>query len=355
MKTFGIIMAGGGGERFWPLSRREKPKQLLNLSGKEIMVNEAIDRLSRVCAREDIRVVTNAHQLKSMRSATAKRLKETQILSEPAARNTVACIGYAAMEIVKKNGGDGIMVITPSDAYIKDTDTFAQVLQTAIETAQEKNCLVTVGIEPTFPATGYGYIRFRKEEKPAKQVLRFVEKPGLKRAKKYLASGEYVWNSGMFIWKASVILEKYKKFIPDVYELLLRIGNAMNTPDEQNVLEELYPLIRSVSIDYAIMEKSKDIYVVPGEFGWSDVGSWDMLSTLYGEDANGNVVVSDFIGEDTHGSVIYAKKKFVATVGLKNVIIVDTPDALLVCSKDRAQEVKKIVEDLRTQGREELL
>ncbi len=355
MKTFGIIMAGGGGERFWPLSRRERPKQLLNLSGKEVMVNEAIDRLTHVCARADIRVVTNAHQLKAMRSAISKRLKEEQILAEPAARNTVACIGYAAMEIVKKNGGDGIMVITPSDAYIKDTETFSKVLQTAIDTAEKKNCLVTVGITPTFPATGYGYIHFRKEGGPAKQVLRFVEKPPLKRAKRYVASEDYVWNSGMFIWKASVILEKYKKFIPDVYELLCRIGDAMNTPEEKTVLEELYPLIRSVSIDYAIMEKSKDIFVLPSEFGWSDVGSWDMLSKLYGEDANGNVVVSDFIGEDTHNSVIYAKKKFVATVGLKNVIIVDTPDALLVCAKDRAQEVKKIVEDLRTQGREELL
>ncbi len=355
MNIYGIIMAGGGGERFWPLSRREKPKQLLNLSGKEVMVNEAIDRLSLVCKRENIRVVTNTHQLKNMRAVTAKRLEENQILSEPALRNTVACIGYAAMEIVRKNGGDGIMVITPSDAYIKDNDAFAATLKVAVKAAEDRDCLVTVGITPTFPATGYGYIRFRKSENAAKEVLRFVEKPSLKRAKKYLLSGEYVWNSGMFIWKASVILQKYKKFIPDVYELLLRIGDAMNTPEERSVLEELYPQIRAVSIDYAIMEKSKDILVVPGEFGWSDVGSWDMLSALYGQDANGNVIVSDFIGEDTHDSIIYAKKKFVATVGLKGVIIVETPDALLVCAKNRAQEVKKIVEDLRAQGREELL
>ncbi len=355
MKTFGIIMAGGGGERFWPLSRREKPKQLLNLSGKEVMVNEAIDRLLTVCPRENLRVVTNAHQLKAMRSATAKRLNERQILAEPAARNTVACIGYAAMEILKKGGEDGIMVVTPSDAYIKDTESFTEVLKAAITAADDSDGLVTVGIRPTFPATGYGYIRFRQSEAPAKEVLRFVEKPPLKRAKKYLASGEYVWNSGMFVWKASVILEKYKKYIPDVYEILLRIGNAMGTEEESAVMEELYPQIRSASIDYAIMEKSKDILVVPGDFGWNDVGSWDMLSALYGKDANGNVVVSDFIGENTHDSVIYAKKKFVATVGLENVIIVDTPDALLVCSKSCAQEVKKIVEDLRLQGREELL
>ena len=354
MKTYGIIMAGGGGERFWPLSRRETPKQLLNLSGKEVLVNEAIDRLSLACDRKDILVVTNAHQVSNLRAVTASRLDAEQILSEPAARNTVACIGYAAMKIHKKYG-DGVMVVTPSDAYIKDDETYAEVLKTAIKAAETSDSLVTIGIKPTFPATGYGYIRFEKSENAVKQALRFVEKPDLKRAKKYLVSGDYVWNGGIFVWKTSVILEKYKKLIPDVYELLVRIGNAMGTPEEKSVLEELYPQIRSVSVDYAIMEKSKDILVVPGEFGWSDVGSWDMLSALYGKDANGNVVVSDFVGEDTHDCIVYSKKKLIATVGLDGVIIVDTPDAVLVCAKDRAQEVKKIVEELRTAGREELL
>lgn len=354
MNTFGIILAGGGGERFWPLSRRETPKQFLNLSGKEVMVNETIDRLSRVCPKKNIFVITNSHQAEKMRQVTKKRLGEEQILSEPAARNTVACIGYAAVKIVK-SCGDGMMIVSPSDAYIRDWDMFAETLSFAAQTAEDTDALVTIGIKPTFPATGYGYICFKKSEKRVKEVVRFVEKPNLKRAKKYLASGEYVWNSGMFLWKASVILEKYKKYIPDIYNLLMEIGEAMGTPDERAALEELYPRIRSVSIDYAIMERSREILVVPGEFGWNDVGSWDMLSALYGTDANGNVIVSDFVGEDTSGSIIYSRKKFVATVGVKDLIIVETPDALLVCDKKRAQEVKKIVEDLRQQGREELL
>lgn len=354
MDKYGIIMAGGGGERFWPLSRRERPKQLLNLSGKEVMVNEAIDRLSRVCAQKNILVVTNAHQAENMQRVTAKRLRPEQILSEPAARNTVACIGFAAIRIRKKYG-DGVMVITPSDAYIKDNDAFSEVLDLAIDAAEKSDNLVTVGIKPTFPATGYGYIRFEKSENPVKQVLRFVEKPTLKLAKKYLSSGEYVWNSGMFVWKASVILQKYKKYIPDVYEILMHIGEALGTEEEKSVLNELYPRIRSVSVDYAVMEKTKNILVVPGDFGWSDVGSWDMLSALYGQDANGNVVASDFLGEDSHGCIVYSKSRLIAAVGLDNLIIVDTPDAVLVCDKQRAQDVKKIVEELRTQGREELL
>ncbi len=354
MNIYGIIMAGGGGERFWPLSRRETPKQLLNLSGKEVMVNEAIDRLLALTPRENIMVVTNAHQAKNMRAVTAKRISARQILSEPAARNTVACIGYAAIRIVRQHG-DGVMVVTPSDAFIRDTEKFTQILSCAVDTAERTGKLVTVGITPTFPATGYGYIRFEKSASAVKKVLRFVEKPNLKRAKRYLSSGEYVWNSGMFIWKASVILDCYKKYIPDVYEILSRIGDSFGTPEERGVIEELYPQIRSISIDYAIMEKSKDILVIPGEFGWNDVGSWDMLSALYGTDASGNVVVSDYLGEDTHGCILYSKKKLIATVGLENLIIVDTPDAILVCAKDRAQEVKTLVEELRTQGREELL
>lgn len=354
MDTFGIILAGGGGERFWPLSRRETPKQFLNLSGKEVMVNETIDRLSRVCPKKNLFIVTNIHQAERMRKVTEKRLKAEQILAEPASRNTVACIGYAAERIVK-TAGDGIMVISPSDAYIKDTDAYAETLEFAKRTAEETDRLVTVGIAPTFPATGYGYIRFKKSENRAKEVLRFVEKPPYKRAKKYVSSGEYVWNSGMFLWKASVILQKYKQYIPDVYDLLTGIGDAIGTAEEREVLEDLYPRIRSVSIDYAIMEKSRDILVVPAEFGWSDVGCWDMLSALYGTDADGNVIVSDHLGEDTRDCIVYSRKKFVATVGVKGLIIVDTPDALLICDKKRAQDVKKIVEDLRQRGREELL
>lgn len=354
METFGIIMAGGGGERFWPLSRKTKPKQLQNLSGNDVMVNEAIERLSRVCACKNIFVVTNRCQAEEMRKVTAKYLQPEQTLAEPAARNTAACIGYAAVRI-RKTFGDGVMVVTPSDAYIRDNEKFAKILQTSVEAAEKSDCLVTVGIQPTFPATGYGYIRFQKSRKAVKEVLEFVEKPSLEKAEAYLASGEYVWNSGMFIWKASVILQAFKQYLPDTYELLMRIGEAIGTPEEAAVTAELYPQMRSVSIDYGIMEKANNIYVVSGAFGWSDVGSWDMLSAIHHANQNGNVVAGDFIGLDTTGTVVYSKEKLIATVGISDVIIVDMPDAVLVCAKERAQDVKKIVEMLRARGREELL
>ena len=351
---FGVIMAGGGGERFWPLSRRATPKQLLNLSGKEVMVNEAVDRLSNIIPRENILIVTNAQQATNMRAVTAERIHGEHVLSEPCARNTAACIGYAAMKIYRQYG-DGVMVITPSDAYIRDNKTFTEILKRAVSAAEHSDSLVTVGITPTFPATGYGYICFEKSDNAVKKVLRFVEKPNLELAQEYLKSGDYVWNSGMFIWKVSVILDAFKQYIPDVYDQLVRIGDSLGTPEEQATLEEVYPKIRSVSIDYAIMEKSNNILVVPGEFGWSDVGSWDMLNAIYSEDENGNVIVGDCLSEDTSGCIVYSKKKLVSTVGLRDIIVVDTPDAILVCAKDRAQDVKKIVEKLRNQGREDLL
>lgn len=347
-------MAGGGGTRFWPLSRKQTPKQLLNLSGKEIMVNETIDRLSQVTEKDKIFIVTNASQVKKMKEVTAGRILPERILSEPSARNTSACIGYAAIEIIKKYG-DGIMVITPSDAYIKNNREYAVVLRKAMKEAENTDNLITIGINPTFPATGYGYIHFKKTGKEAERVIKFVEKPNLETAEKYVASGEYVWNSGIFVWKASVILNKFKEFLPDVYADLLKIANGFGTADEEKILNEVYPSIRSVSIDYGIMEKSSDIEVVPGEFGWNDVGSWDMLGVLHQSDSDGNIKVGNTLAIDTKDSIIYSSGKLVATVGVDDVIIVETPDAIMVCSKDRAQDVKKIVDELKISGREELL
>ena len=200
MKTYGVIMAGGGGTRFWPLSRQATPKQLLNLSGKDLMVNEAIDRLAKTASKDDIFIVTNKTQVSKMLEVTNERIQKNHILSEPSARNTAACIGYAAMEIVKKYG-DGIMVITPSDAYIKNEAEFTRILGIAVKAAETQDALVTVGITPTFAATGYGYIKFQKSGENVLKVLEFKEKPDEATAKKYVESGEYAWNSGMFIWK----------------------------------------------------------------------------------------------------------------------------------------------------------
>lgn len=369
MKVYGVIMAGGGGTRFWPLSRQAKPKQLLNLSGKEIMVNEAVDRLARTADKDDIFIVTNKTQAEAMKSVTAGRIKQDHILAEPSARNTAACIGYAAMEILKKCG-DGIMVITPSDAFIKNSDEFTRVLSVAVKEAEDNDKLVTVGITPTFPSTGYGYIKFTKESSAsgadmaavpdnmglrAMKVEEFKEKPDLATAKEYVASGCYAWNSGMFIWKASTILKNFEKFLPEIYADIQKIGDAMGTASEYDVINSVYPQIQSISIDYGIMEKSSDVMVVPGEFGWNDVGSFDMLKVMHDEDSDGNVVVGNCVNIDTKNSVVYSSGRLVTTLGLDNVVVVETEDGIMVCNKDRVQDVKLIVEKLKADGMKEYL
>lgn len=354
MKTYGVIMAGGGGTRFWPLSRHEEPKQLLNLSGKDLMINETIDRVATLCDKSDIFIVTNVDQVPKMETATTGRIKPDHILSEPSARNTAACIGYAAFEIVKKYG-DGVMCIFPSDHFIKNEAAFTSILKEAIAVAEEGS-LVTMGITPTFPCTGYGYIRFDKNESSlAKRVVEFKEKPNLATAEEYVASGEYAWNSGMFVWKASVILEQFEQLLPDVYACLTKIADAMGTPAEKAVIDEVYPTIPSISIDYGIMEKSDKVKVISAEMGWNDVGSWDNLGVLYDEDAQGNVFAGDHLAIDTKGCITYSKKRLISTVGVENLIIVETDDSILVCDKNRAQDVKLIVERLQADGRDELL
>ncbi len=348
-------MAGGGGTRFWPLSRQKTPKQLLNLSGRDLMVNETIDRLAMTIPGKNIFIVTNAAQAEPMRKATYGRIMPEHILSEPSARNTAACIGYAAMEILKKYG-DGIMVIAPSDAYIKDWQEFTNVLAEAVDAAEKQDKLVTIGITPTFPATGYGYIKFSGNDiAKAKAVEEFKEKPDLETAKKYVESGSYVWNSGMFIWKASTIMKHFEILLPDIYKDLQTIGQAMGTDNEYSVIEKVYPGIQKISIDYGIMEKSDDVLVVSGEFGWSDVGSWDMLGVLHEADENGNISVGDVLQINTENTIAYAENMCVAAVGVKDLIIVQSDDAVMVCSKNNAQDVKKIVDALNERGRKELL
>lgn len=358
MKKYGVIMAGGGGTRFWPLSRQATPKQLLNLSGKELMVNEAIDRLSYTVDKDDIFIITNKDQTLLMLDATKERVQPDHVLAEPSARNTAACIGYAAMEIVKKYG-DGVMVITPSDAYIKDTAAFTRGLAEAVRAAEEQDKLVTIGVTPTFPATGYGYIKFDTSQKgTVKKVQDFKEKPDEETAKRYFSDGSYAWNSGMFIWKASVILKKYEELIPDIYDNLALIGTAMNTENEMSALGTVYPLIRKISVDYAIMEPSAaqgEVLVIPGEFGWNDVGSWDMMNILHEPDEHGNIMLGDTIVIHTANSTVYSTDKLVAVVGVDNLVIVETPDVIMVCNKERAQDVKMIVDQLNVEGRKDLL
>jgi len=358
MNHYGVIMAGGDGTRFWPLSRQKMPKQLLNLSGKDLMVNEAVERMATVIGKSNIFIVTADVQAPAMIAATQGKVFPRNILAEPAARNTAACIGYAAMEISKKYG-DGVMIITPADHYIEDTEALTEIFKTAILAAEEQDKLVTIGLKPTFPSTGFGYIKYDTLKKGnIKPVIEFKEKPDEETAKLYVDSGEYAWNSGMFIWKASLILKKIKENVPDIYTDLKKIGEAMNTPKEQEVLHEVYPNIRKTSIDYAVMEpcaSKGEVLVIPGDCGWNDVGSWDMMDILHKPDENNNVIIGDAIVSDTRNSVIYATSRTVTAVDIDNIIVVETPDAIMVCSKDKAQNVKKIVDKLNSEGRIELL
>lgn len=342
MNVYGVIMAGGGGTRFWPLSRQREPKQLLNLTGKGLMINETIDRMRLFIDKEDLFLVTNVTQKEKMKSAVCGRVLENHILCEPMARNTSACIGYAAMEIVKKYG-NGILCISPADHFIKDTDAFVRILKLAVSTVEKEDKLVTIGVTPTYPATGYGYIKFDKTQtSAAKSVLEFKEKPDKEIAERYLVSGEYAWNSGIFVWKASTILKQLQEFLPEVFEGLQKIGAAMQTPKEQQTIEEVYATIPSISIDYGVLEKSKEIKVILGAFGWNDVGSWETLDALHDKDENGNIIIGNHINIETKNCISYAKKRLIATIGVENLIIVETEDAILICDKNHAQDVKKV-------------
>lgn len=351
MNTFGVILAGGGGTRFWPLSRQDLPKQFLNLTGTDLMVNETADRLSEFVNKKNIFIVTSSVQTPMMLEATKGRVDEKHILSEPAARNTSACIGYAAMEILKKYG-DGVMCILPSDHYIKEPERYTKLMKRAIATADKTGRLVTVGVTPTFASTGYGYIQYRKgKSKDYYDVVDFVEKPDIRTAKAYVKSGNFLWNSGMFIWKASTILGYFKRLLPDIYGKLTQIGDAMGTSREKEVLEEVYPTIPKISIDYGIMERADKVIVLEGDFGWNDVGSWDALQALYEPDEDGNIIYGEQVHLDTKNCISYAKSKLIAALGVEDLIIVEADDAILVCHKDKAQEVKNIVEQLKAEGK----
>lgn len=355
MKTYGLIMAGGGGTRFWPLSRKRVPKQLLNLDGKEVMINETIDRLSGIVEKEDIFIVTNEEQVDLTRIITDERVLNEHILAEPSARNTAACIGYGAIEILKKHG-DGVMCILASDHYIKNEDVFKEVLKKAIETVEETDGLVTIGIKPTFPSTGYGYIKNESiSGKEYKNVIEFVEKPDIDRANAYIESGNYAWNSGMFVWKASTIMKYFEKLLPDIYDKLMIIMEAMGTASETDVINAIYDTIPKISIDYGIMERADSVYMLEGDFGWNDIGSFDALSALYDCDNKGNVVRGENVSIDSGNNIVIGEKKLIACLGVENLIIVDTEDALLVCRKDRAQDVKEIVATLEKNEKRHLL
>ena len=360
MKKTAVIMAGGGGTRFWPVSRMSTPKQLARLTGDDVMINETIKHFEGVIGREDTFIVTNEKQAELMDKVLFKEVDRSHILIEPVQRNTAPCIIYAAMTL-KKLYGDALMAVLPADHHIADIREYEHVLKLAFDTAEKTNKIVTIGIWPTFPSTGYGYIRFStnpvEEGGRVYYLRRFVEKPELPIAKEYIKSGKYLWNSGMFIWKASVILEEFKKHLPETYEKMEKIFDSLRTPSEKAAIAEVYPTLDKISVDYGIMEKAEDVYCIPAEFGWNDVGSWDALDSVFSKKDGKNVVVGSHMGIDTDNCVIFNKSddKLITTIGVDNLVIVQTEDSIMVCSKEKAQDVKLMVDKLKEEGREDLL
>lgn len=354
-----LIMAGGRGERFWPKSRKNLPKQFLSLtSDGKTMIQLTVERISPVVSLENIYISTNT-SYKKLVMEQLPGIPEENILCEPVGRNTAPCIGLAAVHIRKKLG-DAIMMVLPSDHLIKNNVMFLDVIRDAATAAEENTNLVTIGITPSYPETGYGYIQFDSQNlkectSRAYKVVNFKEKPDLSTAKEYVASGDYLWNSGMFIWKVSSILSNMENLMPAMYDGLKKIENSIGTTDQEQVLESEFINFKSESIDYGIMEHAKDIYIIPGAFGWDDVGSWLALERINSTNEFGNVVNGNVISIDTKNSIIHGNEKLIATVGLKDIIIIDTEDALLICDKDSTQDIKKVIENLKICNRNEYI
>lgn len=356
MKKTVLIMAGGRGERFWPKSRRSMPKQFLSLTDDgKTMIQLTVERILPLVNMEDIYIATN-RDYKALVREQLPELPEENILCEPVGRNTAPCIGLGAVHMAKKYG-DALMAVLPSDHLIKYTSIFLSTLEDAFAVAEQGSNLVTLGITPDCPETGYGYIKFLPDKMLGRafEVERFVEKPDLETAKAYLASEQYLWNSGMFIWKVSTILESIAEYLPETYQGLCRIGDAIGTDDEPQVLEHEFQEFRSESIDYGIMEKAKNIYTLTGSFSWDDVGSWLAVGRLMKSNEFGNVIRGNVVTVDTENTIIQGSGKLIAAVGLKNMVVVDTDDALLICEKDHVGDIKKVLENLRMCDRTEYL
>ncbi len=354
MVIYAVIMAGGVGSRFWPSSREKTPKQLLNMFGENSLIKDTVTRLKGVVKNENIYVVTNNVQ----KPEIVKHLPfipEMNIVAEPFGRNTAACIGLSTI-IINDKSEDAVIVTLPADHLITDVEKFRETILTAAEYAYKNDSLVTIGISPTRPETGYGYIQIDKPvDENVFKVKTFAEKPNYETAVLFLKSGDFYWNSGMFIWKASTILNEFKKFMPELYEGLEEIQTRIGAKDFYEKVAHIYGLLKNISIDYGVMEKTSKAYIIKGEFDWSDVGSWEAVYELSIKDRAGNCVVGDSYLINTENSYVDSQNKFTAVIGASRLIIIDTKDALLICDRDRAQEVKLVVDYLKLNKRNELL
>lgn len=346
MAIFPVIMAGGSGTRFWPLSRKAKPKQFLALTGKKAMIAETLARVDGLAPVKNCFVVCGALHAKPA-AKLLKGLPKQNVLVEPEARNTAPAIALACAHVDRRDP-TGVLVVMPSDQHVADPLAFRVALRSAVDVAQTGQ-IVTLGIRPTRPETGYGYIQVGEVlTAPASKVARFVEKPDVETAKKYLASGDYLWNAGIFVFRVDVMLQAFAALMPDLSAALSDLrGHIGQKKKYEKALKKQFARMPATSIDYGIAEKAPNIAVIPADCGWSDVGSFNALPELRPQDAAGNVVEGNAFVIDSTGSVVLAGKRPVGVVGMKDVVVVDAGDAVLVLPKAKAQDVRKIVEALK--------
>ena len=350
-------MAGGSGTRFWPLSRRKHPKQLLELFGTGTLLEQSVERLRPLIPPERIYIYTNELVLREVRRRLPQ-IPRAQIVAEPASRNTAPTLGVAAHEILRCDP-EGIMVVLPADHVIAKPAEFLRVLRAGCETAEVEGKSVVIGLKPTRPDTGFGYVRIgaREARLAGQEIYRvesFTEKPPLPVARRYVASRRYLWNGGMFIWRASTLLENFTKHQPVMAEQLNQLAAAGGVRSTRT-FRRLFPKFEKISIDFAIMEKISNIHAVSADIGWNDVGSWAVAYELSAKDEEANVRPERSLCLDSQGNMIVAKRRFVVTVGVQDLVIVESDDALLVCARDRSQDVGKAVQAMEKAGRRELL
>ncbi|MDP3642353.1 MAG: mannose-1-phosphate guanylyltransferase [Bacteroidota bacterium] len=344
-----LIMAGGAGTRFWPRSRVKKPKQYLSLFGHQSLIQESVQRFANFIPEESIYVVSARSQKEVLEEQTNNLPKEN-LIYEPVGKNTLPAIGLAALFIAEKDT-EGILIVSPSDHLIQNDELFQQTIESALLIAEKKDGIVTIGITPKHPATGYGYVKTAEEVKIGQviksfAVSRFVEKPNVELATSYLKEGGYFWNSGIFIFKVSVFLESVQEYAPELYADLMRIKEHIGADSYEEALDRIYKEVKSISIDYGILEKAGNVFLVQGDFVWNDLGSWEEVYKYAQKDENQNSTTGEVIMHDTKNSYVYAPDSLVAVVGLDDVIVVQEGDTILVCRRDRAEDIKEIVGEI---------
>lgn len=352
--VYAVIMAGGSGTRFWPKSTKALPKQFLNLFGEGTMIQNTAKRIEALIPQERIMVVTNEDYVPIVQEQLPK-VPAQNIVGEPVAKNTAPCVAIAA-ELLFKKDPNAVMVVLPADHHITEPNRFLEILETAVEKAQQGTNLVTIGINPSRPETGFGYIHADTTKKellanhPVHPVKAFTEKPDLPKAEEFVESGEYFWNSGMFVWRADTVLSEFEKHLPDMFSELRHCSAEFYTNTHNAAVKDFYHASESISIDYGIMERSESVFVVPGEFGWNDVGSWTAVFDLAEKNNLGNSVqtLNATFAASENNLVVSSSEKMISLVGVDNLAVVETDDAILVCNLNSAQGVKQIVEQLKS-------